>query len=102
MIRPVGDHPESAYEFLQRAGFAFCEVDLLGVEVPDKPQPLLLILSTLLQAEVNINYSFPLLVNPNGRPALGIAVDDFEMAAKVLDTSGFTLLTENDLENSSS
>src|SRR4029079_5607642 len=34
-------HPEQGREILERAGLAIIETDLVGVELPDVPQPLL-------------------------------------------------------------
>jgi hypothetical protein len=92
------DQPERAVEVLKQGGFEFCEVDLLVVELPQQPQPVVAICSTLLQAEINIHYSYPLLTSPYGRSALAFYVDEHELAAKVLDAAGFIVLTENDLE----
>lgn len=99
IIRLVVTRPENAYELLAHAGYRFCEVDLLVVELPNRDQPILAICSTLLRAEVNIQYAYPLMVRPYGRPALAFYVDDLEVAANVLDTEGFIVLTEHDLEN---
>lgn len=98
IIRLVVSHPERAFEILQSNGYAFCEVDLLVVELPKKRSPIWLICSTLLQAEINIHYSFPLMIRPHGRPALAFYVDDHEMGARILARAGFTVLTEDDLE----
>lgn len=99
IIRIVITQPERAYEILKQCGYTFCEVDLLVVELPNQPQPVLAICSTLLQAEINVNYCFPLLVSPYGRHALGFSVDDHELASSVLDNAGFVVLTEADLES---
>jgi len=53
----------------------------------------------LLQAEVNINYAYPLMVGPKGNAALALHVEDLELAAKTLNRAGFDLYTENDLES---
>lgn len=98
IIRLVVTQPERAVEILNHHGYAFCEVDLLVVELPLTRSPIWAICSTLLQAEINIHYSFPLLVRPHGRPALAFYVDDHESAAGVLSKEGFTVLTEDDLE----
>lgn len=98
IIRLVVTQVERAIEILHQAGFKFCEVDLLGVELPDCPQPILTICSALLQAEIDIHYCFPLLVRPHGRSALVLRVDDHATASRLLDSKGFVLLTEGDLE----
>ena len=52
-------HPEQGREILERAGLAIVESDLIGLELPDTPQPLLEICTALLQAEVNIIQAYP-------------------------------------------
>ena len=97
IIRLVLSDPERAYEIIQQAKFAFTESDLLIVELPDGPKPLLQICKALLSAEVNIHYAYPLLVGPQGRAALALHVEDHETAVATLSRQGFVLFTENDL-----
>jgi hypothetical protein len=99
IIRLVLSDPERAYEIIQQAKLAFTESDLLVVELPDGPKPLLQICKALLSAEVNIHYAYPLLVGPGGRAAVAIRVEDIEAAAATLAGMGFTLFTENDLQS---
>jgi hypothetical protein len=89
--------PERAVEVFQLAGLQFAESDLLVVQLPDGPQPVLAICKALLTAEINIDYAYPLLIGPRGRAALALHVEDHEAAAQTLDRSGFVLFTENDL-----
>jgi hypothetical protein len=97
IIRLVLSDPERAYEIIQQAKLAFTESDLLVVELPDVPKPLLQICKALLSAEVNIHYAYPLLVGPGGRAAVAIRVEDIEAGTRTLTGAGFTLLTEADL-----
>ncbi len=64
-------HPEQGREILERAGLAIVESDLIGLELPDTPQPLLEICTALLQAEVNIIQAYPLMVPPRGLRSRG-------------------------------
>jgi len=96
-VRFLLSHPEDGREILERAGLAIIESDLLGVEIPDGPQPLLEICTALLQAEVNIVQAYPLLVRPRGRPAVALMVDNIEMAQETLARKGFNMITEGDL-----
>ena len=97
IIRLVLSDPERALEILKQANLPMTESDLLVVQLPEGPQPLLQICKALLQVEVNIHYAYPLLVGPQGSPALAIHVEDHETAAQTLLRQGFTLFTENDL-----
>ena len=91
-------HPEEGREILERAGLAIIESDLIGVELPEGSQPLLDVCTALLQAEVNIVQTYPLLVRPHGRPAVALMVDNIDMAQETLAARGFTMVTEGDLQ----
>lgn len=96
-VRFLLSHPEQGREILERAGLALIESDLIGVELPEGPQPLLRVCTALLQAEVNIIQAYPLLVRPRGRPAVALMVDNLEMALETLASKGFAMITEADL-----
>src|SRR4029079_17463408 len=86
IIRLVPSGPERAYEILKQAKFPFTESDLLVVKLPDNDQPLLTICKALLAAEVDIHYTYPLMigVGPMGNTALALHVDDHEVAINSL------------------
>lgn len=96
-VRFLLSHPEQGREVLERAGLAMVESDLIGVELPEGPQPLLRVCTALLQAEVNITQAYPLLVRPRGRPAVALMVDNIDVALDTLDAKGFGTITEADL-----
>ena len=98
IVRIVLNNPERAREIFERAGLPITESDLLVVQLPDGPQPLLQICKALLIAEINLHYAYPLLVGPQGKAALALHVDDHESAVNTLSNRGFTLFTENDLD----
>ena len=98
VVRFVLSDPEAGREILERAGLAMIESDLIGIELPDSPQPLLSVCTALLQAEVNIIQAIPLMIHPDGNNAVAMMVDDLDMANDTLDRMGFTLLKESDLE----
>jgi hypothetical protein len=97
IIRMVLNDPERAVEIFERAGMMYTESDLLVVQLPAGKQPLLQICKALLSGEVNLHYAYPLLVGPQGLPALALYVENHEMAVQTLQTQGFTVFTENDL-----
>lgn len=98
-VRFLLSHPEEGREILERAGLAIIETDLIGVDLPDGPQPLLSVCTALLQAEVNIIQAYPLIVRPHGRAAVALMVDNIEMGLETLAQKGFTMLTEDDFIN---
>ena len=98
IIRLVLSNPERALEIFERAKLPVTESDLLVVQLPDGPQPLLQICKALLGAEISIHYAYPLLVGPHGKSALALHVEDHETAVQTLSRLGFVLFTENDLD----
>jgi len=99
VVRFLLSDPEQGREVLERAGLAIVESDLIGVELPDSPQPLLQVCTALLQAEVNITQVYPLLTRPHGRPAVALMVDSIEMAIDTLASKGFAAINEDDLKH---
>lgn len=96
-VRFVLSHPEQGREILERAGLPLIESDLIGIELPDGPQPLLQVCTALLAAEVNIIQAYPLMMPPGGRPSVALMVDNTDMALETLETKQFHVITEADL-----
>ncbi len=98
IARLVVNNYERAQELFRLSNFKFFETDLIGVELSSDPQPYVKICLALLQAELNIHYTYPLLYrSANGRGAIALYVDDIEMGLKILRDKGHRIITENDL-----
>ena len=98
-VRFLVSDADRGREILERSGLAIIESDLVGVELPEGPQPLLRVCTALLQAELNIIQAYPLIVRPHGKPAVAIMVENTELAMETLLEKGFTIITEGDLED---
>lgn len=96
-VRLMVSDADRAREALTHSKFPFSETDMLGVELPDGPQPFVQICLALLQAEVNVQYTYPLLFSRDGRGAIALYVDDMDLAQQVLEAKGVNLITESDL-----
>ncbi len=97
IIRMVLSDPERALEIFEHASLPYTESDLLVVQLPEGDHPLLQICKALLAAELSIHYAYPLLVGPQGHPALALKVEDIDTAASFLQQRGFVLFSEGDL-----
>jgi hypothetical protein len=98
-VRFLLSHPEQGREILERAGLALIETDLIAIELPDGPQPLLQVCTALLQAEVNIVQACPMLMRPHDKPAVALMVDNIEMGMETLAAKGFRMISERDLSD---
>lgn len=99
VARVMLDHVERARELFELSGFTFFESTVIGVQLPETEQPFLSVCSSLLQAELNVNYMYPLLFRRAGHGAIAIHTDDQDASARVLTDKGFTLIGEDDLKN---
>jgi hypothetical protein len=97
IIRLLVDKPDEATQLLRKGGFALNEADLLVLNVPPGHRGLLAIYSALVNAEVSIQYTYPLLTRPKGRPAVALQVDDIDMAVQTLKGHRFQVLDQSDL-----
>jgi hypothetical protein len=96
-VRIILSRPEQGREILERAGLTIIESDLLCVELPEGPQPMVQICSALLQAEINIIQAYPLIARPHGYPVMALMVDNLEAAVEMLSGQGLAMINEDDL-----
>jgi hypothetical protein len=97
IVRIIVSDPDLVENLFEEHGVAYAIIGMLVVELPESAEELGRMLSSLLQAEVNIHFSYPLLTRPRGKAALAVHVDDDDCAASVLSGSGFRLLRQTDI-----
>jgi hypothetical protein len=95
--RIIVSDPDRTEELFREHDIPHSSCELMVVELADGPGDLSMLLAALLMAEVNVHFSYPLLVRPRGRAVLVLHVDDIECATSVLLGEGFKLLTQGDL-----
>ena len=97
IARMIVSDPELVSSLLHDRDIAFSQTTVLVVELAEGAADLGRVLSSLLMAEVNLLFSYPLLVRPRGKALLVLHVDDNECASTVMQGEGFKLLTQGDL-----
>ncbi len=97
VARVMLDNFERGRELFDLSNFTVLEKDVIGVELPDDPQPYVRVCTSLLEAEVNIHYTYPLLYRRGGMGAIALYVDDIDQGLEVLAANGHRIITEDDL-----
>ncbi len=98
VIRMVVDRPSLAKEALLEKGLNVFETELVAVELPiEKGIGLPRLLTALLQAEVNVQYIYSLIVASNGRPVIAFHVDSVEAATQVFKQQGLVLVGQDQI-----
>ncbi|MFT5423506.1 MAG: hypothetical protein ACI89L_001286 [Phycisphaerales bacterium] len=96
VVRIISNCAKEARRILRTDSLPFSEHDVLVVELSEGHSLSSLCLS-LLGAELNIAFAYPLMLKPNGRPTIAMAVDDPTLGGQILRRKGFHLLGEADL-----
>jgi hypothetical protein len=97
MARMIVSDPDLVTELFHQHDIPHSACDVLVVELASGPGDLSKVLSALLMAEVNIIFSYPLIIRPRGRAVLVMHVDDIDCSSNVLLGEGFIILTQSDL-----
>ena len=97
IARMIVSDPALVSKLLHEHDIAFSQTTVLVVELAEGASDLGHVLHCLLMAEVNLLFSYPLLVRPRGKALLVLHVDDNECAAAVLQGEGHQILTQGDL-----
>ena len=67
VARVIVDHYERAQELLRFSGMHFFETDVIGLLLPRVEQPHTAVLGSMMSAELNVQYVYPMLYRQLGR-----------------------------------
>ena len=96
IVRIITNHSNTARRMLQDHHLAFGYSEVLIVELSSGHTLESLCLS-LISAELNIRFAYPLMLRPNGTPTIALATDDSVLAGQILRRRNFRLFGEGDL-----
>ena len=97
VVRIVVDDPERCHDALAKAGIPSNESNIVVVEMPRGPEKLDTVLRSLVAAEVNIQYTYSLMVRPHDKALLALNCEDPEFARDVLSKADFSVLGQKDI-----
>jgi len=98
VVRIMTTRADKTRELLQAEDMAFSEADILVIELGEDQRLTKLCLS-LLSAELNIYYAYPLMVRPHGAATMALHCDDQILAGQILRRKGFRLVSEKELRD---
>ncbi len=96
ILRLIVDDHEQAAAILKRKNFLFTETPVLVLEMHSAAE-LHKALCALLEAEINIHYTYAFITRPQGKCALAFSLEDPDVAAHALRHSGFRILNRSDI-----
>ena len=96
VVRLVTSRSDKTRALLKEYNLPHTEAEVLVVELSDDQRLTKLCLS-LLAAELNIFYAYPLTVRPHGAATMSVHTDDQVLAGQILRRKGFTLIGEDQI-----
>jgi hypothetical protein len=96
IIRIIVDYPEEAQKLLIEHQFSYVQSELIAVEL-NSESDIRLVTSALVQAEINIHYTYPFISRPNDHYALAISLEDNDLAADTLQRHQLKIIGQNDI-----
>ncbi len=97
IARLVVSDPGGVEKLFRQNNVAFGTCRVVVVEMGEVATELSKLFAALLMAEVNVHFTYPLLLRPGGHAALALHVDDNDCAISVLSGAGFRLLSQSDI-----
>ncbi|MCA9060139.1 MAG: acetolactate synthase [Planctomycetaceae bacterium] len=97
VARIIVNNYERAHELLTFGDVTMFETDVIGVLLPRADQPHTAVLGSLMSAELNVQYVYPLMYHKDGRGAVAIYPSEMDEALRVLKERDYQLVTEDDL-----
>lgn len=96
IVRLLLDYWEPGRDYFNQAGLAYSLCEVVAVEL-DTEADLRRVTCALVQAEINIHYTYPLLSRPQGKCGLVLRLEDNELGCDVLAQSGVKVLDQDDI-----
>jgi hypothetical protein len=96
VIRLITNCANSTEHALRDLGLAYSRTEMIVAELSED-QSVSTLCASLLNAEINIHFAYPLLLCRGDNGTLALSVDDPTLAAQILQRKGYRLLAEGDL-----
>jgi hypothetical protein len=97
IARLVVSDPDGVEKLFRQNNIAFGTCHVVVVEMREVATELPKLFAVLFMAEVNVHFTYPLLMRPRGQAALALHVDDNDCAISVLSGEGFHLLSQGEI-----
>lgn len=97
IVRLILSDPEAAAQLFIERGVPFTSCDIIVVGFRNSSEDMLRCLDTLAAAETNVDFSYAIMSQPEGKSLLALHLCDYEFGSSVLSQAGFVLYYQEDL-----
>ena len=97
ILRVIVDDMEGAIKALTDAEIVYSVNEVIAAEAQDVPGGLASVLNILMDAEIDIEYTYAFVVESGDRACAILRVSDVEKGEEVLKAAGIPLVTEDEI-----
>ena len=97
ILRVIVDDKDAAIKALENAEIVFSVNDVIAAEAADVPGGLASVLNTLMDAGIDIEYTYAFVVESGDRACAILRVSDVEAGEKILREAGVPLVSEDEI-----
>jgi hypothetical protein len=95
-VRMIVNYTDQTRDLLHVNNIHFYEHDVVVLEI-DSESDLKRVTCALVEAEINLHYTYPLLMRPNGKTGLVIRCEEPDLAEEILRKHHIVVLKERDI-----
>lgn len=95
-VRMIVNYTDQTRDLLHANNIHFYEHEVVVLEI-DNESELKRVTCALIEAEINLHYTYPLLMRPNGKTGLVIRCEEPDLAEEILKKHKITVLKEKDI-----
>ena len=97
ILRLIVDHPHEAVEALKKAGMTVSLTSVIAIGIHDRPGEFAKAMRILADEHIAIEYMYVFISRDKGKAFVILRVDDDQRAVSVLQDSGITILTAEEI-----
>ena len=97
ILRLIVDHPDEAVEALKKAGMTVSLTSVIDIGIHDRPGEFAKAMRILADEHIAIEYMYAFISRDKGKAFVILRVDDDQRAVSVLQDSGITILTAEEI-----
>ena len=97
ILRVIVDDKDAAAQALSDAEIVFSINDVVAAEAADVPGGLASVLKVLMDADIDIEYTYAFVVENGARACAILRLSDTELGEKILSEAGVPMVSEEDI-----
>jgi len=97
IVRLIVSDPDAAGHLFMERGIPYTACNMVVVGLRDSSKGLLKVMFSLSAGETNVDFSYTLMAQPEGRTLIAMHLDDYDFGLQLLSQAGYSIYYQEDL-----